>query len=171
MSAQPMDQTTGTVGENSKFYEEGLIAGVIGAATVALWFLLLDTFFGRPLFTPNILGTALFHGVKGLTSPESLPIMPQMVFMFSWIHLLVFCVIGVAASFLIRLAERDPNYGFGLLLLAVFFAFGFISVSLVFAEVVLHALTVPGILIGNVLAAAAMGAYFRRRHPDLTFYP
>src|SRR5688572_18995870 len=39
---------------------EGLIAGAIGATSVAVWFLILDTIQGRPFHTPTVLGGALF---------------------------------------------------------------------------------------------------------------
>src|SRR3990170_227162 len=47
--------------EVSKVYVEGIIAGLIGAATIAIWFLILDVLDGRPLHTPTVLGTALFR--------------------------------------------------------------------------------------------------------------
>jgi hypothetical protein len=157
--------------ETSKIYEEGIVAGLIGAATVAIWFLILDTIKGRPLYTPTVLGTALFRARAGLSSPESLPVSFEIVLWFTWVHILVFVVIGGAAAWLIRLAERDPNFGFGILLLLVVFMFGFIGVSLVFAEEVLRALAWPTILVGNLLAAGAMVGYFWRRHPHLTIWP
>jgi hypothetical protein len=49
-------------------YTEGLLAGVAGAATIAGWFLLLDSIAGRPLYTPSVLGTALVRG--GRRSPH-----------------------------------------------------------------------------------------------------
>ena len=102
---------------------------------------------------------------------ESAEISFQMVLMFTWVHGLAFVVLATAAAWLIRLAERDPNYGFGILLFFVIFEFGFIGFSLIFAEGILHALTLPGVLIGNLLAAAVMGYYFYRRHPNFTFHP
>jgi len=157
--------------EASTIYEEGIVAGLIGAATVAIWFLILDTIKGRPLYTPTVLGTALFRARAGLSSPESLPVSFEIVLWFTWVHVLVFVVIGGAAAWLVRLAGRDPNFGFGILLLLVVFEFGFIGVSLVFAEEVLRALAWPTILVGNLLAAAAMAWYFWRRHPDLMIWP
>lgn len=157
--------------ETSKIYEEGIVAGLIGAATIAIWFLILDTVKGRPLYTPTVLGTALFRGGAGLPSPESLPPSFELILWFTWVHVLVFVVIGGAAAGLLRLAERDPNFGFGILLFLVVFMFGFIGGSLVFAEEVLQALAWPAILIGNLLAAGAMAWYFWRRHPQLTIWP
>lgn len=86
-------------------------------------------------------------------------------------HILVFVVIGGAAAGLLRLAERDPNFGFGILLLVIVLLFGFIGVSLAFADEVLHALAWPAILVGNLLAVGTMAWYLRRRHPQLTIWP
>ncbi|MBI3127984.1 MAG: hypothetical protein HYZ11_10295 [Candidatus Tectomicrobia bacterium] len=172
MVPSPGGRTAEITRPNSKVYEEGMAGGLIGAATIALWFFLLDLYQGRPLFTPSVLGTALFRGGVDAASAQSVPVSFEMVITFTWVHTLVFVAIGVAAAWLIRLAERDPNYGFGIFLLFVFFEFGFIAVSSIFAEGVVHALTVPAILAGNFLAAAAMGAFFWRRHPGmLRFYP
>jgi hypothetical protein len=151
--------------------QEGLIAGVLGAAVIAVWFLIIDTVAGRPLHTPTILGTAIFRGGAGLASPETVPVSLEMVVLYTWVHALVFCVIGGVAARLLAVAERQPNAGFGILLVFVVFEFGFLVVTLLFAEPVLHVLTWPAILGGNLLAALAMGAFFWRRHPTLQIFP
>ena len=157
--------------EVSQLYLEGIIAGILGAATIAIWFLLLDTIYGRPLYTPTVLGTVLFRHGEGLASPENLPFSFEMTWMYTWVHGLAFCVIGGVASRLIALAERNLNVGFGILLFFVFFELGFVAAASVFAESVLHALAWPAILFGNLLAAASMAFYFWRRHPNLTIRP
>src|SRR5437867_3281646 len=48
---------------------EGLVAGLIGAATIAVWFFILDLLKGRPFYTPSVLGTVVF---RGLTNPDIL---------------------------------------------------------------------------------------------------
>jgi hypothetical protein len=158
-------------GPRDRLYQEGFVAGVLGAATIAVWFLILDSFAGQPLRTPSILGTAIFRNGAGLTATEVAPVSLEMVVLYTWVHGLVFCVIGGIAARLLSVAERQPNAGFGILLLFVVFEFGFLVVTLLFAEPVLHALTWLAILVGNLLAAAAMGAYFWRRHPDLQISP
>jgi hypothetical protein len=158
-------------GDVETVYREGLVAGLLGAATIALWFLVLDAIAGRPLHTPTLLGTALFRGGRGLEAPEMVPVSLEMVLLYTWVHALVFCVIGGVAARLLAVAERQPNAGFGILLLFVVLAFGFLVVTLVFAEPILQALTWPAILGGNLLAAVAMGVYFWRRHPDLEIFP
>jgi hypothetical protein len=144
---------------------------MIGAATLAVWFLMLDTFKGRPLFTPSLLGTALFRGGEGLTAPETLTVSLQMTFLYTWVHGLVFGVIGGLAALLLGRAEKNPDLGFGILLLFAVFMSGFILITMLFAEPVLQALTLPAILLGNLLAAMAMGAYFWRRHLYLIIRP
>ena len=150
-------------------YTEGLLAGAVGAGTIAVWFLLLDTIAGRPLYTPSVLGTALVRGGEALSA--TLPVNMEMVVNFTWIHMLAFLLIGLAASKLVELAERDANLGFGLVLLFVVFEFGFIAVFSIVAEEVLQVISWPSILVGNLLAAAAMGLVFWRRHPHLVIRP
>src|SRR5438552_17052421 len=154
----------------ARLYQEGMLTGVIGAATVALWFLLLDTASGHPLYTPTVLGTAIFrHGA--LASPETLSVSLEMVGMFTWIHMLVFAALGGIASRLLGMVERNPSWGFGLLLFAVVFEFGFVAAALVFAAPVLRLIPWPSVLVANLLAAGAMSAYFWRRHPRLVVRP
>jgi hypothetical protein len=155
----------------SQTYQEGIIAGALGAATIAVWFLIVDILAGRPLYTPTVLGTALFRGGAGLAAPETLPISFEMVMIFTWVHFLVFGVVGGIAARLLAVAESTPNMGFGLVLLFVVFEFGFVAVTMVFAEPVLRALAWPAVLVGNLLAAGAMTYYFWRRHPNLVIEP
>jgi hypothetical protein len=155
---------------SSAVYTEGLLAGVVGAVTVAAWFLLLDSIAGRPFYTPSLLGTALVQRGE-VAAPETLPVNMEMVVNFTWMHVLAFMVIGLAASKLLEQAERDPNVGFGILLLFVVFEFGFIAVFSNVASEVLEAISWPSILVGNLLAAAAMGFVFWRRHPRLVIRP
>jgi len=150
--------------EVSRTYEEGIVAGLIGAAVIALWFFLLDALHGRPLYTPTVLGTALFGSAR-----ESNPF--EMAIMFTFVHVLVFAMLGGLAARLLALAERDANYGFGILLLFVVFEFGFVIAGMFFAEDVVASLSWPAILVGNLLAAAAMAVYFRRQHPNLLINP
>ena len=55
-SAWPQSQVSETI----KLYQEGIMAGTCGAATLSLWFFILDMLAGHPLSTPHVLGTALF---------------------------------------------------------------------------------------------------------------
>jgi len=172
--AQPAVAAHGPTARESELsgvYGEGIVAGILGAATIALWFLIVDTVNGRPLYTPTVLGTALFRGGAGLDQPAALPVSLEMVMQFTFVHALVFAAIGGLAARLLAFAERTANVGFGIVLLFVVFEFGFVAVTTIFAQVVLSSLAWPAVLVGNLLAAAAMGIYFRRRHPNLRIEP
>jgi hypothetical protein len=157
--------------EISNVYREGIVAGLLGAATIALWFFVVDIFSGRPFYTPSLLGSALFRRGIALDQPETQTVSFEMVLIYTWVHAMVFCVIGGLASKLLALAEQNLNLGFGILLLFVVFEFGFVGMAFIFAEPVLHALTWPAIFVGNLMAAAVMAAYFWRRRPSLTIEP
>ena len=167
---QTVDAVSNPARDTARLYQEGMIAGVIGAAAVALWFLLLDTAAGHPLYTPTVLGTAIFRH-SALATPETISVSLEMVGMFTWIHVLVFAALGGVASRLLAMAERNPSAGFGLLLLFVVFEFGFVAAASLLAAPVLRVIPWPSVLGANLLAAAAMTAYFWRRHPHLVVSP
>ncbi len=152
-------------------YVDGIRAGLVGAVTIALWFGILDVVWGRPLYTPMVLGTAIFRGGVGLEHPETLAPSVEIVLGFTWIHMLAFLLVGMVAARLLVLAEHDSHLGFGLLLLFFVFQVGFLWACMLFAEPVLQALAWPAIVVGNVLAALAMVATLRRRHRSLAIQP
>jgi len=84
---------------------------------------------------------------------------------------MVFVVIGGIVSYFLRLAEKNPNLGFGIVLLFVVLEFGFLGAVFVFAEPILHVLAWPSVFIGNLLAAAGMVGYFWLHHPNLVIQP
>jgi hypothetical protein len=157
--------------EISRAYQQGLVAGVIGAAIIAVWFFVVDLFNGRPFYTPSILGTILFRHGAGLDRPETVPVSLEMVLSYTWVHAMAFCVLGGVAAKLLDLAEYNLNLGFGILLLFVIFEFGFVGAAFIFAEPVLRALAWPAVLIGNLLAAMGMATYFWRQHRGLKIEP
>jgi hypothetical protein len=161
----------GRLGETATVVTDGLLAGLAGGLVIAAWFFVYDWLQGRPFYTPTVLGAAVFRSSAGLDSPETLAPSLDLVLPFTWVHLLVFCIIGGVASYLLSIAERNPNYGFGIVLLFVVFEFGFVLASQVFAESVVDALAWPAVLTGNLLAAIAMAAVLWRRHPQLSILP
>jgi hypothetical protein len=163
--------TVSSTSEISRLSAEGIIAGMIGAAIIAIWFLILDTIEGRPLYTPTVLGTVLFGRGEWLSPPERIGVSLEMALMYTWVHALVFAVIGGIASYLLGLIEKNADLGFGIFLLFVVMEFGFIVAAFIFAEPILHALAWPAVLIGNLLATAGMAGYFWLRHPNLMIRP
>jgi len=169
-NAAHIEETPAAPLDVARLYQEGLIAGLVGAGTVALWFLIIDVIQGRPLYTPTVLGAALFGRGAGLPAPDVGPDL-GMVLMFTWVHGLAFVVVGGIIARLLAVAERRPSAGFGILMLFVLFEFGFIAVAMLFAQPVLRALAWPAIVVANLLAAATMGGYFKVRHPNLRVQP
>jgi hypothetical protein len=152
-------------------YGEGIRAGLVGAATIALWFFVVDLLNGRPLYTPTLLGTAVFGGADAVRDPATIAPSLEMVVSFTWIHTLAFVLVGIAAAWLLSLAERNASYGFGILLLFAIVESGFIAACMLFFEPVLRALAWPAVVVGNLLAALAMAGLFWRRHRHMVVAP
>jgi hypothetical protein len=157
--------------DSTRVVQDGIIAGVLAAAAVALWFLVFDAVRGRPLYTPSVLGTALFGRGASLGSLETTPVSLDTVLMFTWVHGLVFSVLGAIASWLLSVAERYPHLGFGIVLLFVIFEACFTAAAYLVAAPILHALTWPAVIIANLLAAAVMAGYLWWRHQSLQMEP
>jgi hypothetical protein len=146
---------------------DGILAGVIGAVTLALWFLIIDLIGGKPLYTPSILAK-LFLGTVG-TSPASPDLQRsfEIVWSYTWWHGLVFVALGSGISWLLGVSEQNPKMGFGVMLLMTLLFVVVTGVVAIYSTQVLHVLSWPVIMIGNVLAAIAMSIYFWRRHRHL----
>ena len=94
-AAGPQSQASETI----KLYQEGIMAGTCGAATLSLWFLLLDSLAGHPLSTPHVLGTALFKtGGWGFVPSVQSEFSLGIVVAFTGLHWLAFALMGSLAS-------------------------------------------------------------------------
>ena len=152
------------VADNARLYVTGALAGLFGAALLAVWFLYLDFAKGRPLYTPTVLGTALFKGGEELTSPETLAASIPLTLLFTLVHGAVFVLIGLAAARLLAVFEAGRNLVLGILLLFAVLALGFFGFAITFSAVALEALQIQDVLIGNAIAAAGMAVYLVRHY-------
>ena len=143
---------------------EGLIAGLVGATVVAVWFLVIDLIQGRVLFTPAALGSAIFLGARGAAEIQ---VTAAMVIGYTVLHVGAFLVTGFIASALISEAEKDPPMLLGLILLFVTFEVLFFGLIAIMASWLLDSIRWWTILVANLIAAAAMGLYLWREHPSL----
>lgn len=143
---------------------EGVIAGLIGAAVLAGWFLVLDAFVGRLFFTPGALGSALFLGVE---SPETVQVTAGTVLGYTVIHVGAFLLAGIAFATAVRQAEQQTAVLMGVMLFFVATVTFAVGAMAILASWVLAELTWWGIAIGNLLAAGAMAAFLWMRHPRL----
>jgi hypothetical protein len=143
---------------------EGLLGGLIGAGSVASWFLVVDLIAGRPFFTPAVLGSAVFWGLR---DAAMVVIGFQTVAAYTVVHVLAFVLVGTIASKLLSEAEKDPGVLWLLIEFFVALEFGFhATVALVFTPL-LAELAWLNVGIGNLIAAGVMGYYFWRVQPAL----
>jgi len=145
------------VGPAGTVLREGVIAGLVGAAVVALWFLALDWLQGDPLRTPELLGSALLRQPPGAMA----------VLHYTVVHGLAFILFGVTGALLLAGAERQPAFIFPLVILFTAFEVGFFGAILILAKSILDEVAGWEIFTGNLLAACAMLAYFFKGHRQL----
>ena len=162
---------TATIERSETAATEGVVAGLIGAGTVALWFLALDAFAGRPFYTPSLLGTVLFRRGTTFEAAVAAPVSLEMVGMFTWVHALVFIALGGLVSYLLTAVETKPSLAFGLVLLFVVFQAGFTVAAAVIAPQLLAVVGWVPVFTANLLAASTMALYFGWRHRKLSIAP
>ncbi|MEN8144706.1 MAG: hypothetical protein ABFS14_07100 [Gemmatimonadota bacterium] len=143
---------------------QGIVAGLIGAGLVAVWFLLVDMISGRPLFTPGALGSAVLRGADAMQGVE---ISSATVLGYTLIHLAAFLLFGMIVSGLVTQAEKFPPLVFGLLILFVVFETFFVVMVAMLGTWLMQELAWWSVLTGNFLAAASMGWYMWKVHPVL----
>ncbi len=143
---------------------EGVTAGVIGAVTVAIWFMIYDFAADRLLRTPAMLGQMIFDGSTPL---DGLSLSMPVVLGYTILHFGAFILFGVAIAILLAASEWEPFMALlALLLLAIFEVFFVGFVSLLDSSA-LEMLGWWKIVAGNILALIAMGTYFLRGHRQL----
>jgi hypothetical protein len=137
---------------------EGIVAGVLGAAAVAILFFVVDVANGRPLWTPNALGTALFLGE---VAPPDAPVSPALIGGYTVIHGWVFVSVALIVAFLLS-GNRLPGEQVWMRILALSLPL-FVALSVVFLAFVLlrgpdaaRPVGVGWMLATNALAALTM---------------
>ena len=148
-----------------RILEQGLVAGVLGHVTVAIFFAIFNLAVGRPLlYTPALLGGALFYGLK---DPSQVQIMAGYVFAYNGTHLLVFLVLGTIGAWLASIADRGWQLwylGAFFFLFVAFHIFGFIQLL---AQPLREAFSDIALWSAGLAATAVMIAYFVGTHPQL----
>ncbi|HXQ27637.1 MAG TPA: hypothetical protein VN848_00080 [Gemmatimonadales bacterium] len=142
----------------------GTITGLVGAGVVAAWFLLIDLFSGHPFRTPAALGSALLFGGG---NADSLDVNLAVVTAYTIVHIVAFVVAGTVFVAIAEQIERSPS----MLLLAgmtvMVLEAVVVTIAALGAQWVLGALGVWAIVVGNLLAVAAMSLYVWGTHPTL----
>jgi len=146
----------------SRYLREGIIAGLIAAGIVAVWFLIYDAARGQPFRTPALLGAA---AVQGLRDPGAVTVTPGLVVQYTVLHGVVFAMIGVLIAYLITAAQRQPSRVLVLIIALLCFEVSFLAAVTWFAHPVLGEIYWWAILLANTLAAVGMlaGVFPARR--------
>jgi len=143
---------------------EGLIAGLLGAVAVMVWFLVLDVI-RRPLFfTPGALGSALFFGARGATEVQ---VSVETVLGYTGVHVVAFMIVGMIASALTEAARREPPLLLGMVLFFVTLEVLFIGLLAIVATWLLNSIAWWMVVVANLIAGVVMGAYLLHEHPEL----
>jgi hypothetical protein len=143
---------------------EGIVAGLIGAAVVAIWFFVFDVLRGRPFLTPTLLGSFVFWGVNTPVGmePALAPILGYTV-----LHGLAFVAFGIMAATMMAMSEREPALFVAFVILFAAFEVFFFGVLSVLGQGIQAALVWWSVLVGNLLASVAMLWFFFRAHRTL----
>jgi hypothetical protein len=153
-----------TLWREHRVVREAIVAGLLGAVSVATWFLVIDAVRGKLFFTPAALGSAIFFGARGIAEVQMSIIT---IAGYTFLHFAAFLLVGVIAAALADAAEKNPPLLLGLALLFVTFEVLFIGIMAIAATWLLDALAWWTVAIANLIAASAMGAYLWHVHPFL----
>ena len=150
--------------ERNRTLHEGVIAGLIGAATVAIWFFVIDVVSGRPFGTPSMLGRSVasfFGGGEGGSTATY-------VVGYTVFHVVAFVLMGLVVAAIVNGAEREPSLLIGFLILFVAFEVGWYGWTALLARSEnFGQLAWYQVMVANLVAATAMGVYMWRAHPAL----
>lgn len=145
---------------------DGVIAGVIGATCIAALFFIVDLSTGHLLLTPAVLGRALVSIIVPNVSPAHTA---AFVIVYTLFHYAAFILVGILASLIVYTAYREPSVLIGFVVLFAFVEVGFYGlVALLSQATPLGAFAWYDVLIGNIVAALAMGIYLWRMHPRMS---
>jgi hypothetical protein len=144
---------------------ESFYSGAIGGSVVALFFLAVDAWQGRPLFTPSLMGSVLFTGDSAASLSD---VRLDMVAYYSVVHFAVFGAIGTGLTLLVHQVEvRSRQPWLGLLGLFAALELGFFAAAALLMPGIVVQLGVVPIGAANLLAAGSMGLFLlAARRPE-----
>jgi hypothetical protein len=148
---------------------QGIVVGLIGYASVALFYSIFDFLAARgTLYTVDLLGKAVFHGLRDpgiLGIPIRVDV--TVVFMYNAFHLAMSLAIGLVVTGLVEYAERHPGRApLALLTIVAGFVVTVIVVGLLSAPM-RPVLPWWSIVAANASATLLAGAYLLRKYPGL----
>ncbi len=155
-SRHPSDRST---------IREGIVAGLLGAAVVALFYLGVDLARGIPFLTPSVLGevVVLRHDHPVATSADM-----GAVGAYTVVHVVAFVAFGLILAGLVRRGETSSLARYGAFQVLIAFEILFFGLLAVASEGTRGLFPIWSVLVANTLAAVAMAVWLWRRHPRLS---
>lgn len=146
-------------------WRDVLATGLVGFVCVVAVFIAADTIAGRPiLYTPALLGGALFYGV---TNPSEVTIAPAPLLAYTGVHLLVFLVLGCLAAGFAAIASRHRHLWFLVVNLFILVLTHASGVVLTLTESLQGVVSAWLVAVATTAAAAGMAAYALWANPAL----
>ena len=145
-------------------FREGLATGLLGAAIVAVWYIVWDAVTGRPLHTFNVLGRIF---LQGDVNPGSRALDPEAVAGFLIVHLAIFLLVGMGLAILAHLASRKPALRMGVWIGLVVGFCWLTGLTYMLSVSTADRLPLFEVFGGGVLGIAAMAWLLWRHHPRL----
>jgi VanZ family protein len=152
------------LGSWSEVVSEGIVAGLIGGLTIAVWFFLFDVSAGQPFQTPAILGAAIV-GNNGAAAMAS--VSPELVFIYTVLHFTAFMLFGILVAALLAHLRRTEVLIAGLFLVFLLFELFFVGFMTMIDEEMLQVLRRWKIEIGNLLASGVVLAFLLARNREV----
>lgn len=142
-------------------FKRGVVAGLLGAAAVAVWFFALDAALGSPFQTPAALGSSLLFG------KTTLEMSARTVIGYCAFHFVAFTLVGLLFVWITEKLERRPSFLlFALLFLILGEALALANFT-TYAQWNLGSLGIWSVTVANLIAIAVMGWYILATHPRL----
>jgi hypothetical protein len=148
--------------DTAAFLRQGAFAGLFGAALLAAWFLYIDVILrGEPLFTPTLLASALLG--RGVPAAHQASI--GLAILYTLVHGVVFVGIGVGAAYLVHRFAVIRHRALIIVLVFTVLCLGFFAFAANVSALGPETIAIRDALVGNAIAAFAIGAYLARLLP------
>ncbi len=144
--------------------KEGVVAGLIGATAIAIWFFVVDLIAGHVFYTPVALGRGLL-AVLGKDASQDTAVIQ--VVAYTVFHYIAFAITGIILAVIVHQAERTPGILAGFLVLFVVLELGVYGLSALMENSILGALAWWQVMVANLIASVLMFGYMWKRHPAL----
>jgi len=137
---------------------DGFYAGAVGAAVVALFFLVMDSLARDPFYTPSLVGSVIFEGVK---PSGAVPIDLTMVALFSLVHGGAFVLFGTVFDAALSRLKETPDLPLIAIVCFVLLTLGVLAAGRLLAPGLAELIGYGPIVAANALAAIGMSIWLK----------